>query len=151
MSDRPRDEVWDALEAAYGYAPATRTERGKWNKAARDLREANATPQQIRERAAEYRRRWPLINANPLALAAHWGELAPRRQRDWETEVAAFARARADWPIHDVAEDAVDAFCRRANALSEVHVRALVGRALASGDGAIIPLIPRKGGERAGG
>ena len=44
---KPRDEVWDALEEAFGKV-RTPSERGRRNRAVRELREAQATPEEIR-------------------------------------------------------------------------------------------------------
>jgi hypothetical protein len=44
---RKRDEIWDTLE--YEFGPVlTKTERGRRNRAVRELREAGLTPEQIR-------------------------------------------------------------------------------------------------------
>lgn len=72
---RKRDEVWDTLVAVIGYTPRTRTERGAWNSARKQLREADATPQQVRDRAAMYVRRWPGMSLTPSALVKHWSSL----------------------------------------------------------------------------
>jgi hypothetical protein len=45
--ERPRDEVWDTLTELFGEATTRRT-RGRRNAAAKELREANATPEEIR-------------------------------------------------------------------------------------------------------
>lgn len=46
MSERPKDEIWDALTEAFGEV-RTSQERGRRNRAVRDLREAGATPEEI--------------------------------------------------------------------------------------------------------
>jgi len=46
MTERPRDEIWDALEERFGPVPSP-SGRGLRNAAVRELREANATPEQI--------------------------------------------------------------------------------------------------------
>lgn len=46
MSERPRDEVWDALEVEFGPV-RTKSERGRRNLAVKELREAGATPEEI--------------------------------------------------------------------------------------------------------
>lgn len=74
---RKRDPVWDALTAELGAAPSTRSERGRWNRAAKELREAGATADDIRSRCAIYRRRWPEVSLTPTALSANWGSLQP--------------------------------------------------------------------------
>lgn len=46
MSERARDPIWDALTEAFGPA-RTKNENGRRNAATRQLREANATPEEI--------------------------------------------------------------------------------------------------------
>lgn len=46
MSERPRDEIWDALTASFGEV-RTPSERGRRNRAVRELKEAEATPEEI--------------------------------------------------------------------------------------------------------
>lgn len=43
---RPRDELWDALTEHFG-EPRTTSERGRRNKAVKELREAGATSEEI--------------------------------------------------------------------------------------------------------
>jgi DNA-binding transcriptional ArsR family regulator len=76
-SSRPRDELWDTLVTVLKTEPATKSERGRWNKALKELREANATPEQIKTRSVLYQRKWPNIDLTPTALSANWGLLAP--------------------------------------------------------------------------
>lgn len=73
---RAPDLVWDATLEVCGLAGAepTPTERGRWNKAVKDLKAAGATPQEIRARAQAYRRRWPKIDLTPMALASNWNQ-----------------------------------------------------------------------------
>lgn len=75
---RKRDELWDALETIFP-APVNDLERGRWNKALKYLRQSGATPASLVSRAAFYRAKWPRVTCSPMALAAHWSELAPRR------------------------------------------------------------------------
>lgn len=75
-NSRPRDELWDALTAELGSPPATRSERGRWNKAVKELREAGATPADVKSRCVVYRRRWPGVSLTPTALSSNWGSLA---------------------------------------------------------------------------
>jgi len=53
-------------------ARMTRSGRGAFNAALKDLRDAGATPEQIPAGAAIYRWQVPLT---PTALAKHWGSL----------------------------------------------------------------------------
>lgn len=55
MTERPRDEVWDALEEEFGPV-RTKTERGRRNAAVKELKEAGATPAEIKI-CADYCRR----------------------------------------------------------------------------------------------
>jgi biotin operon repressor len=76
------DELWDTLVAATGYAPETKSERGKWNRALKELRDLGATPEQVEARCREYQRRWPTMSLSPNALAGHWAALAQKSQVD---------------------------------------------------------------------
>lgn len=69
-----RDEIWDALIAACEIAPGSITKglRGAINRAAKELRAVNATPQTIYHVAACYRREMPDIPLTPNALAKHY-------------------------------------------------------------------------------
>lgn len=46
MSERPRDELWDSLTEFFG-EPRTKSERGRRNRAVRELRDAGATTQEV--------------------------------------------------------------------------------------------------------
>lgn len=73
--ERPRDPLWDALVAELG-EPATKSERGRRNKALVELREVQATAQDIHDRLRHYRKRWPGVEVTATALAANWTTLA---------------------------------------------------------------------------
>ena len=77
---RPRNVLFDALVDAFGPAE-TRATAAHYAKVANDLKQANATPEQVAERAASMRQRgW--TDAGPGALAKHWtalGRGAPER------------------------------------------------------------------------
>lgn len=47
MTERPADEVWDTLTELFGEV-RTKSERGRRNRAVGELREAKATPEEIR-------------------------------------------------------------------------------------------------------
>lgn len=77
---RPRrapDPLWDALVEALGHQPATKTERGAWNAARKQLADIDATPDDIHARAAIFRQRYRLATLTPSALVKHWGSLDP--------------------------------------------------------------------------
>ena len=126
---------------AMGHAPASATERAKWNRAVKILRDAGATPADVRDRVRAYRRTYPAVACTPLAVAAHWGELAPRRPRpvrveDVAAQIAAFARQRSEWPLVEIVDDAV----ARWKAVPAVDVERAVRAALTpAGQGGIIP------------
>lgn len=78
--ERRRDLAWETLLDVCGIdqASLTRSGRGPANRALADIRAAGgAEPDQIRGRAAEFRRRYPEISLTPMALAKHWGALRP--------------------------------------------------------------------------
>lgn len=77
---RPKNPIWDAVVEVVGYAPATKSESGKFGKAVHDLNAINATPEDIRTRGAHHEAMfqsgvisWPLT---PQALVSNWGKLA---------------------------------------------------------------------------
>lgn len=72
----PRQEdIWQALEHELGPAH-TDTERNIRGKTTAELKRADATPQMIHERCAEYRHRWPEMSLTDSALRKHWSSLA---------------------------------------------------------------------------
>lgn len=74
---RPAQVLWDSLVLEiYGEGfVATSTERGRLNKAIKELLEVGATPAQISERASEYRRRYQDAALTPQALTGNWSSL----------------------------------------------------------------------------
>jgi len=78
MTKRKPDPLWDvAVELCNGggAGPITQSERGKWNKGLKELRDAGATPEQLRAAIAVYKRRNKGCACNPLAIAGQWGKL----------------------------------------------------------------------------
>lgn len=53
----------------------TDSARGQLNKAAKELRGIEATPEDVGVRAASYRAEWPNATLTPTALVKHWPEL----------------------------------------------------------------------------
>jgi hypothetical protein len=78
-STRKRDPLWDAFEEEVGFRPETESERMVWNTSLRSLRKAHATPEQMHERCAEYRARFPGAELTLPALLRHWGRLGVPR------------------------------------------------------------------------
>jgi hypothetical protein len=74
---RKRDLLFEALADVGGHRleTLTRSERGRINAAAKDLREAGATPEQVERAAAAWRRLYPSAQLTVTALAAHWSRL----------------------------------------------------------------------------
>lgn len=95
---RPRDEVWDTLVDVCGYRPEADSERGAWNKARKELRRLEAGADDVRDRAAAYRKRWPLVALTPTALVRHWGELAPVVRRRMTAEEMEAKAKEYGWP-----------------------------------------------------
>lgn len=87
-----RNETLDALVASCGGDPLATT-RSAWAQAAtalRDIREVtpNVTPDEIKTKAATYRRLHRDWDLTPMALAKHWGSLTERKSdlfdgEDW--------------------------------------------------------------------
>lgn len=73
--ERKPDLLWDALVAEVG-EPRTSSERGRTNKALKELRDVGATPADVRSRCETYRTRWPGIDLTATALAANWSTFA---------------------------------------------------------------------------
>jgi hypothetical protein len=100
---RERDPIWDALVATMGVpsppvgekaAPKGKSERGKWNAAAKELREMGVTADEIVQRAVLYRIKWPEIDLNPRALVNNWDAVAIVLPGPRETRMAQLAMAR---------------------------------------------------------
>lgn len=75
---RPPDPLWDEAAAVLGHKPGTERERGAWNGALKQLRDAGATPADLRLRSDEHRRRWPNVSLTLPSLVKHWGALGAR-------------------------------------------------------------------------
>ncbi|CAB4169651.1 Helix-turn-helix domain containing protein [uncultured Caudovirales phage] len=77
-----RDLVWDSLMMVCGIESSqiTKSSRGAYNRAVKDLKEIGATEAQIVEHAFVFRKRWPEASLTPTALARRWAECDPERQ-----------------------------------------------------------------------
>ena len=73
--ERKRDPLWDAFKVVWPQGPRTETERGRWNKAAQELRDGGVTPEEI-VTAAQH---WPNVmgaaTMTPMGLASNLGML----------------------------------------------------------------------------
>lgn len=76
-SPRKRDEIFEAVAEVSNLSldGLTDSERGRCNKAAKELKKVDATPDEIRRRAKIYRETWPGIDLTPNALAANWSRM----------------------------------------------------------------------------
>lgn len=88
---RPPDLLFDALVVACGIDPKglTASARGSVNTALKQLREVEATPNQVQLRARRFRERYRDITLTPTALAKHWPSLnghapADAKPAGWE-------------------------------------------------------------------
>lgn len=80
---RKRDLLFEALveETGLRLDSLTKSERGRVNKAAKELREVGATPDDVRDRAKLYKLKYPNVAITATALAGNWGQLASARPR----------------------------------------------------------------------
>lgn len=72
---RPRDEIWDALLALFPAPVLTKTQRGAYNAAVKELKQLGATPAEIRRRAERWGHVFPRATLTPNALVKHWHRL----------------------------------------------------------------------------
>ena len=74
---RPRDELFEALADVEGadLSALTRSARGKLNAATKQLREVDATADDVRARAAIYRRKHPTWELTAPSLVKFWPSL----------------------------------------------------------------------------
>jgi len=81
--ERKADPVWDGFVAWLGRAePETRDERGKWNVAAKQLRDIGVDdPDEIVRRGRMYERTYQGAARTPNALVSRWGEFGRRVER----------------------------------------------------------------------
>jgi hypothetical protein len=94
---RKRDELFEAVaEVCQWHLPSlTKTARGQLNKSVADLRAVGATPQQIQERAGNYRLKYAGCDLSPSALAKHWPGIATPPPAQLGASMTAIARNRA--------------------------------------------------------
>lgn len=74
-SNDGRDEIFETVSEVCGIDwrdRMTSSQRGQINKATKELRAIEATPEEIRRVAVAYRVRWPEIDLTPPALVKHW-------------------------------------------------------------------------------
>lgn len=67
--------LWDAFSKELDAAPKTASERGKWNRGIRELREAGVTVANVPALVANYRTRFKSMACNPRAIANNLSEI----------------------------------------------------------------------------
>ena len=99
LADKPqesptkkRDTLFETIAEVCGISLTgmTRSSRGQVNKALKELKEINATEEQVRHKAKAYKTQYQNATLTPTALVKHWssfGELEKKQQRPsvWET------------------------------------------------------------------
>jgi hypothetical protein len=103
---RPPDEIWDqlVLECGADTSEMTKSERGRYNKAVKELKEVGATAKDISQRAAVYRSTYPNLHVTPNALVVHWSRCKPPSP-----------------PTYHVAEEVVDSPAQRSMDLEAIR------------------------------
>lgn len=91
-STKKKDTLFETVAevCGIGLTSLTRTARGQLNKAAKELREIDATEEQVRHKAKAYKTQYPNATLTPMALIKHWSsfaELEKKQQRPsvWDT------------------------------------------------------------------
>jgi DNA-binding transcriptional ArsR family regulator len=107
--ERPRNPLFDAVvEVCNLSGEQTRTSASFIGKTVRELKDAGATPEEIRARAARWRGRYR-IPLTPGALLKHWPALARGARRDEplsQEEVAVEEARRREWlEAHGMTEE----------------------------------------------
>lgn len=90
---RPRDELWDVFVAEIGL-PQTESERGKRNRALRELRAVGATPDELRTAIAAFRRMWPQATLTATGVSGNWSVLTENTKPDRGARVRALMAER---------------------------------------------------------
>jgi DNA-binding Lrp family transcriptional regulator len=90
-STRKKDTLFETVAEVCGISTGnlTRSSRGQLNKAVKELREINATDEQVRLKAKAYKRQYQNAALTPMALVKHWSSFAvvekQQRKSIWET------------------------------------------------------------------
>lgn len=107
---RKRDHLFEALATNTGldWKKLTSSERGRLNKACKELRDVGATPSDVEDRARRYRKKWPDMELTPTALASNWSQLAPDERQLTLTEVcdkcSQYLANHTDWLCEQLQE-----------------------------------------------
>jgi hypothetical protein len=108
---RTADLLWEALVRSIGRSPQTEIERKRWNAALKELRDAEATPDDVEARAAAYRREWPEVELTPHGLAANWSRFSDnnvvplRRHKCPVCDIGFTTQAKRDEHLENIHDD----------------------------------------------
>ena len=87
-----KDNLFETVAQACGInlTGMTRSARGQLNKACKELREIEATAEQVKAKAKAYRTQYPNATLTPTALVKHWSSFATVEKQQarpsvWET------------------------------------------------------------------
>ena len=75
--EKPKNEIWDAVTEAFGLSKAeiTRSLASQLGKVVKDLKDVNATPEEIFKRYRNYKVLHPNWELTPFALVKHWAAI----------------------------------------------------------------------------
>lgn len=91
--NRQRNEIWDALTELFGPAE-TRSAQGIRGKVVRSLKEAGATPHDVKMRARAWPHKFPSATLTEFALEKHWSLLGQPTPPKMSGGMAALVRSR---------------------------------------------------------
>lgn len=124
------DPLWETLVDLLG-EPVTASERGRRNKALKELREAGATPRDVHTRAGIYRAKWPHLDLTATALAANWSSLKPPPSRYETWSSLDDAEASASLCDHGL----VPTRCETCSKVNKQRIRGLIESIERKGEG----------------
>jgi hypothetical protein len=74
---RRRNPIWDALTEVCGWTgQLTKSQQGRVAAAVKELQDVGATPDEINQRARNYKIKYPGMDVTPTAIAANWSSIA---------------------------------------------------------------------------
>jgi hypothetical protein len=79
---RPRNEMVEVVAELWYCGKILRPHAKRIGQLARDFRDLEATPDEVRRRLKAYKKRWPDVTASPSALIKNWFEFEPPKKRD---------------------------------------------------------------------
>jgi len=114
LAGRRPDPVWDAIRAVWPQGPKTKLERGRWNTAAKELRDGGVTPREIAAAADNWANVMGTATMTPMGLAANLGLLLEGPQargrsnglvREQRQRVTQFAAVREERSLTALADE----------------------------------------------